>query len=130
MEEQGTGFMTVTVRTAGGALPVENVSVAVSRDGGEVIAVLITDNAGRSSVIELPAPPRENSLTPNGGQVSSFYTVDAYRDGFYEVIVSSIPIFDGVTSIQQILLVPIAEGDAPLQPNDLTRFSVSGSTEL
>ena len=130
MDEQGMGFMTVSVRTAGGALPVENVSVAVSRDGGEVIAVLITDSAGRSSTLELPAPPRKNSLEPNGGQVSYLYTVDAYRDGFYEVIVSSVPVFDGVTSIQQILLVPVAEGDLPLQPNDLTRFSVFGNSEL
>lgn len=128
--EEGIGFMTVSVRTAGGALPVENVTVAVSRDGGEVLAVLITDSAGRSRTLELPAPPRENSLEPDGGQVSSLYTVDAYRDGFYEVIISSIPVFDGVTSIQQILLVPVAEGDAPLQPKDLTRFDISGYPEL
>ena len=61
MAEQGRGFITVNVRTAGGALPVEGALVTVSAsDTGTVIAVMLTDNAGLSEIIELPKPPKEN----------------------------------------------------------------------
>ncbi len=126
MAEQGRGFITVNVRTAGGALPVEGALVTVSAsDTGTVIAVTLTDNAGLSEIIELPTPPKENSLVVDGGEVSSFYTVDTDKDGFYHVVNANIPVFDGVTAIQQVLLVPIAVGDNELQPNDLTRFENS-----
>ena len=126
MAEQGRGFITVNVRTAGGALPVDGALVTVSSsDTGTVVAVTITDNAGLSEIIELPTPPKENSLTVNGGEVASFYTVDTDKDGFYHVVNANIPVFDGVTAIQQVLLVPIAVGDNELQPNDLTRFENS-----
>ena len=126
MAEQGKGYITVNVRTAGGALPVEGALVTVSSsDNGTVVAVTVTDRAGLGEIIELPTPPKSNSLAPNGGEVSSFYTVDTDKDGFYHVVNANIPIFDGVTSIQTVLLVPIAVGDSPLQPNDLTRFENS-----
>ena len=126
MAEQGRGFITVNVRTAGGALPVEGALVTVSAsDTGTVIAVTLTDNAGLSEIIELPTPPKENSLVVDGSEVSTFYTVDTDKDGFYHVVNANIPVFDGVTAIQQVLLVPIAVGDNELQPNDLTRFENS-----
>ncbi len=126
MAEQGRGYITVNVRTAGGALPVEGALVTISSsDTGTVVAVTLTDNAGLAEIIELPTPPKDNSLTPNSGEVSSFYTVDTDKEGFYHVVNANIPIFDGVTSIQSVILVPIAVGDNQLQPNDLTRFENS-----
>ena len=126
MAEQGIGYITVNVRTAGGALPVEGALVTISAsDSGTVIAVTLTDSAGTAEIIALPTPPRENSLVVDGGEVSSFYTVDTDKDGFYHVVNANIPVFDGVTAIQQVLLVPIAVGDNELQPNDLTRFENS-----
>ena len=131
MEEQGVGFITVNVRTAGGALPVEGATVTISRaDNSDVVAVMIPDSAGTSEVLSLPAPPKENSFIPGSDNVSSFYIVDTYRDGYYEAIVYDVPIFDGVTSIQQVLLVPIAKGDLPLQPKDLTRIDISQMPDL
>ena len=131
MAEQGKGYITVNVKTAGGALPVEGALVTISKsDTGTVVAVTLSDKAGLSEIIELPTPPKENSLTPNSGEVSSFYTVDTDKEGFYHVVNANIPIFDGVTSIQPVLLVPIAVGDNPLQPNDLTRFENSELPDL
>ena len=131
MEEQGGGFITVNVRTAGGALPVEGATVTISRaDNSDVVAVMITDSAGTSEVLSLPAPSKETSFIPGSDNVSSFYIVDTYRDGYYEAIVYDVPIFDGVTSIQQVLLVPIAKGDFPLQPKDLTRIDIAQMPDL
>lgn len=126
MTDKGRGFITVNVRTAGGALPVEGALVTISTsDTGTVVAVTLTDNAGLAEIIELPTVPRENSLSPSNGEVSRFYTVDTDKDGYYHVVNANIPIYDGVTAIQQVLLVPIAVGDRTLQPNDLTRFENS-----
>ena len=131
MAEQGRGFITVNVRTAGGALPVEGALVTISSsDTGTVVAVTVTDNAGLSEIIGLSTPPKENSLVVEGGDVSRFYTVDTDKDGFYHVVNANIPVFDGVTAIQQVLLVPIAVGDNALQPNDLTRFENSELPDL
>ena len=129
MEEQGKGYITVNVRTAGGALPVEGAVITISSSDGvnsTVIAVMTSDAAGVSDIVELPAPPRENSLTPgNGKAVCSFYTIDTDREGYYHVVNENVPIFDGVTAIQQVLLVPIAGGRPDLSPSDLTRFNVA-----
>ncbi len=125
MEEQGQGYITVNVRTAGGALPVEGALITVKSvdgEGGTVVAVMLTDSAGTSDVVALPAPPRENSLTPGNGPVCSFYTIDTDRDGYYHVVNESVPVYDGVTAIQQVLLVPVAGGRSDLAPDDLTRF--------
>ena len=96
MEEQGKGFITVNVRTAGGALPVEGASVTVSTSDG----------------INSP--------------VCSYYTIDTGRAGFCSVVNTNVPVFDGVTSVQQVFLVPLA-GGAPMPPSELTRFNDAGS---
>ncbi len=129
--EEGRGYISVNVRTAGGALPVEGAMITVSRtEDGAVIAVTLSDDGGMGESIELPAPLKENSLSPGGGKVSSLYTVDTDKEGYYHVINAGIPVFDGVTAIQQVLLVPIAKGSNPLEPNDLTRFENGSQPDL
>ena len=133
MEEQGQGYMTVNVRTAGGALPVEGATVTIKTvDGANstVVAVMITDAAGTADIVALPAPPRENSQQPGSDNVCSFYTVDTDRDGYYSVVNENVPVFDGITAIQQVLLVPIAGGRPDLRPYDLTRFSAGQLPDL
>ena len=103
MEEQGQGYLTVNVST--------------------VVAVIITDSAGTGDIVALPAPPKANSQQPGSDNVCSFYTVDTDCDGYYPVVNENVPVFDGVTAIQQVLLVPIAGGRADLRPYDLTRFT-------
>ncbi len=133
MKETGNGYLTVNVRTAGGALPVEGAMVTVTRiDGAEstVVAVMLTDSAGTSDVVALPSPPRGNSLEPGEADVSSLYTVDVARDGYYRVIHENVPIYEGVTSIQQIHLVPIAGGRPHQYPYDLNRYYEDKVPEL
>lgn len=131
MPEQGKGYITVNVRTAGGALPVEGAVITIrSAAADTVIAVMITDAAGVSDIVEVPTPPKENSLHPGSDDVSSLYTIDTDREGYYHVVTENVPVFDGVTAIQQVLLVPIAGGRDDLRPYDLTRFNVIGSPDL
>ena len=62
--------------------------------------------------------------------VVSASKIDTDKDGYYHVVNANVPVFDGVTAIQQVLLVPIAVGDNELQPNDLTRFENSELPDL
>ncbi|MBQ4065248.1 MAG: hypothetical protein IJD10_04045 [Clostridia bacterium] len=134
MEEQGQGYLTVNVRTAGGALPVEGATVTIKTVDGEnstIVAVMITDSAGTGDIVSLPAPPRENSQQPGDrDNVCSFYTIDTDRDGYYPVVNENVPVFDGITAIQQVLLVPIAGGRSDLRPYDLTRFTAGQLPDL
>ena len=59
MEENG--YITVNVRTAGGALPVENAVVTVKDSGGAILAVFFTDRDGKTPRLKVLAPPRANS---------------------------------------------------------------------
>ena len=131
MEEQGRGYITVNVRTAGGAIPVEGAMITIKTAAGTdstVVAVMYTDSGGTSDIVALPAPPKENSLSPGNGEVCSFYTIDTDRSGYYSVVNSNVPVYDGITAIQQVILVPVAEGNGNLYPSDLTRFN--NSSEL
>ncbi len=119
MEE--TGYITVNVRTAGGYLPIDGAMVTVKNEGGGIIAVMFTDSAGTSDVLSLSAPPRDASLSPDGGAVAAFYTVFTEREGYYSVENLHVPIFSGERSVQNVILVPIASPDTPI-PKDLTRF--------
>ena len=118
----------MNVRTADGALPVEGASVTVSTSDGinsTVVAVMFTDSGGISEVVSLPAPSRSESQSPGNEPVCSYYTIDTGRTGFYSVVNTNVPVFDGVTSVQQVLLVPLA-GGIPIPPSELTRFSNAG----
>ena len=133
MEETGQGFLTVNVRTAGGALPVEGAMITISSVDGEnstVVAVMFSDMSGTTDVVSLPTPPRGQSLAPGGGPVNTLYTVETARDGYYRVISENVPVYDGVTSIQQVNLVPIAGGRPIQYPYDLDRFVEDATPDL
>ena len=75
MEENG--YITVNVRTAGGALPVENAVVTVKDSGGAILAVFFTDRDGKTPRLKVLAPPRANSESPGAASPPFFnYNID------------------------------------------------------
>lgn len=107
-DRRGTArFRTYTAR---GALPVKGARIVVSREIGgrnHVFYTLTTDESGLSPIISLPAPPKELSETPDSPVMPyATYDVEVSAAGYDEVLVRSIPIFDGVQSVQRIALVP------------------------
>lgn len=113
-ERRGTArFRTYTAR---GALPVAGATIIVFRQiGGQrhVFYTLTTDESGQTPIISLPAPPKELSESPDS-PITPYATYDAQVNaaGYDEVIIRSMPIFDGVLSVQRIALVP-ALGQMP-----------------
>ena len=112
----GVGYLIVRVTTALGSIPLEGISVTVRNynpEGesgkGAVITTLVTDRSGNTKRFPLAAPPKELSEHPGNVRPFASYSVDINTDGYYEQYYTNVPIFDGVTSLQQADLVPLAE---------------------
>ena len=110
------GFLRVIVRTAGGSLPVEGASVDIygsDRGNGNtgLLYSLETGIDGLTPPVELPAPPRAESLTPGTPTPFARYNVEIRKDGYNRVTNLGVPVFDGIVSTQPVLLLPTVSGD-------------------
>lgn len=121
--EGGTGYLAVSVRTADGAVPLEGAVVTLRHgsdpalggtedDSGSAIASFLTDRSGMTPRIFLPAPPRSASQEPGGARPYALYSVEISLKGFFSNSYSDIPVFDGITSVQTVMLVPLPEDGA------------------
>lgn len=127
----GMGYLLVRVSTAQGAIPVagatvtvrDNLGIEVPPNNGSVIGVMTTDRDGRTQRIALPAPPRGDSLSPNGKIPYATYNIDVEANGYYRQYFHAVPVYDTITSIQPALLVPIAQnGNLDGVSEDETHF--------
>ena len=114
----GQGKLVFRVTTAGGAIPLPGAEITLRQSraptdtGGNVIAVLRSGIDGKSETLPLPAPARGYSLEPSrdGAPVPyALYNADVRLDGFYNQSFIRIPVFDGITSIQNASLIPLPE---------------------
>lgn len=120
-----TGYITVSVTTEAGARPVAGAFVTVNAsDGGAESTVyrFTTDESGQIPVSALGAPDKENSLSPEpDGPSYSGFRVTVSAKGYYTVTSPLIPVFSGILSSQQIVLVPLtassASGTADVTPS-------------
>ncbi len=123
------GKLTVTVRLAREALPVEGVSVLITGTGkeeGTVYFSLLTDRSGSTPAVPLPAPPAANSLTPDESPVCAVYRVLTEKEGYLGVRILSVPVFDGVGAIQNVSLLPLPAG----APRGTLRYYGPDDTDL
>ena len=111
-DKSGIGYLIVNVATARGAIPLPGASVTVyyeEPDNTGIHSVLTTDMSGKTEKIPLPAPNRALSETPGNIKPYATYTVTAEKDGYYTATGTAIPIFEGITSIQPLEMLPQAE---------------------
>lgn len=111
-ETTSMGYLIVNVSTARGAIPLRDATVTVYYDepgSTGVHSVLTTDMSGKTDKIALPAPERALSESPGNDRPYATYTVVAEKDGYYTVTGTAVPIFAGITSIQPIEMLPLAE---------------------
>lgn len=105
------GWISVNVRTAENASPVENASVVItSMNNGNLIfeATGVTDESGQIKKIALPAPSASLSLdSENLIKPYSVYDINVYADGFFRERSVDVPVFAGITSVQQFNMVPL-----------------------
>lgn len=92
-----------------GTLPVANAKITVSKLLGSnffVSRVLKTGNDGKTNPIPLPTVYSALSTTPGNGKVYSTYSARVEAPDFITTDIFDIQVFDGITSIQPVKLLP------------------------
>lgn len=118
----GCGSLEFRVFAANQALPIEGASIIVTTriNGGDITMFkTITNNSGETDSFTLPAPSKELSQrSSNKIQPFSLYDATVEKNGYTNVILRDIPIFDGVQSIQRVAMLPEAENDEGRTPSE------------
>ena len=106
----GRGYLLVNVTSVRELYPVQNAKVTVFRgepDNMEKLGEATTDQSGKTELFALPAPPR--SLAEDKENVKptyATYNILTEADGFLPTLNMAAAVFDGVTSIQNVNLIP------------------------
>lgn len=118
---EGVGRLVVIVTSVRGIYPVENVKVSVFTGEGEkeqIIAELTTDKNGKTPPFVLETPKKEFAEAPEPAvRPFALYNVRTVADGFVMTENYNVAVFDGVTSLQTVELVPVSsvvEGNRPI----------------
>ena len=101
------GYFKAVVRTADGIIPIEGARVTVEGDGQ--VYELLTDRSGITPVLTLAAPPAENSQSALQAAPFTSYRITTKKEGFYTQITENAPVFEGVVSVQPVLLIGLSE---------------------
>ena len=112
----GEGYLTVRVTTARGAIPLDGATVTVTGNTGGnsgVIGVYSSGGDGLTDKIALPAPPRANSETPNGGVPFYTYNIEIVREGYFNQTYQNVPVFEGITAMQTAEMIPLPKNGKP-----------------
>lgn len=124
MDYSGNGYIKVRVTSVGGTVPTAGAKVVISEyctagmGEDEVLFTLRTNASGNTPTVMLPAPRMAESMSPGGDRAYSLYAIRVTADGYYPVELSAVPVFDGVTSIQSVDLIPIGAGDVSVDRDD------------
>lgn len=138
-QNESIGFLIVNVKTANGALPVEGASVTVyasnplDGNGGasmlnsNIIYTLTTDQSGKTQKVALSTKNKDLSLTPDNPVPYESYNISVNADGFYDSSYLNVPVFQGVTSLQGVNLIPLSEFASPNDyiPNSQRQYKES-----
>ena len=109
----GSGGLVVQVTTASNAIPLEGASVTVRNEDGGVRYELRSGRDGRTARVALPAPPRTQSQRPFDGRPYAVYSIEVMLPGYENAFFVNVPVFDGITAIQQANLSPLPENGYP-----------------
>ena len=118
MDYSSYGKLQIKATSAGGALPIEGVSVRISGTDEGNIGLdysLLTGSNGLTGTVSLPAPNPSLSKAPSSPeQVYSLYDVYAYKDGYYPKEIKDVAIFSTVKAVLGLNMIP----DAGLKNNN------------
>ncbi|MBE6556276.1 MAG: hypothetical protein E7664_00855 [Ruminococcaceae bacterium] len=130
--QEGMGYLVVKVSTALGAVPLAGASVIIrdSTDGSPIRYSLVTDTDGLTERVPLPAPPRSLSEAPPTSDALPYglYIVEVFADGYADRFYRNVAIFEGITSVQPVLTVPLTEGANPDSSDGRRLHGTGGQT--
>ena len=112
----GIGEIIVEVTTGRGAIPLSGIDVVIdrldlddSKGRQELVAVLETNQSGRTKPVSVKTVDRELSLAPGNPDPFSTFYVSASEKGFEPVKSRPVDVFSNEVSILKIDLVPKPE---------------------
>jgi hypothetical protein len=122
------GYLQVNTYATDVGMPVDNATVRITDIAtGDTIEELQTDSSGQTPVIELPAPPVENSLETNQPKPYSEYNVSITANGFDPFNVEGVQILPTSTALQNANLITqtqIAENEDNIAIQDHTLWGL------
>ncbi len=103
------GFVRVETFAANRAYPIPNAVIRIKNpEDNSLVAVLVTDADGTTSVLDLPAPDRNLSQTPEFADPFVNYNVDIRAEGYAPRDNLNLQMFGGIESVLPANLVPQA----------------------
>lgn len=138
------GYIQVRVSMAREARPIKNCTVVISRTiNGSIVfeKTLYSDESGKTEIIEVDAPPKELSQTPQTKILPyDIYDISVKAEGYVETLIQGVQVFSEITAIQKVDMQPLEEGKTYqgknviiITPNQLvlnaTRDKQRGPTE-
>lgn len=123
---RGMGYLQFRVSTAQSAIPIENAQVlirAAEEYGGGIVSTVVSDRSGLTPRVPLETLPRALSESPGYTQPFYRYHVDVSKEGYYTQYYQGIPVFDGISAVQSIEMIPLPQNgyEGGLSP-DATMF--------
>ena len=105
-----TGYIQVRAYTSNAQYPLKNVAITVTSQDGTAIAMRLTDRSGKITPIPIPVPERSESQSPDPAE-RPFSIVNLYarKAGYEQIEVENLQVFAGVTTLQELELVPLSE---------------------
>ena len=104
-----TGTLLIRVFTSRGELPVRDASVSVVRhgpQGTDLVSLQTSDRNSTTEPIPIPSPAPESSQTPDRSTPYTSCDIWVERTGYHLLVVRGVQIFPGITSYQDIPLIP------------------------
>ncbi len=121
LENPALGTIKTQVFTARGAYPVEQAQVDLYKvfpEGDYLISRQYTDRSGQVNPVTVPVYQRSLSESPGDSTPYVSYRIAVTHPGFADAVIEQVPVFEGVTSLQSVNLIPMAA--TPSAPDDST----------
>ena len=120
-ENPDSGVIKTQVFTARRTYPVENAQVNLYKvfpDGAYLIDSQFTDRSGQVKPVTVPALERSLSEPPGDPAPYVSYRITVSHPDFMDAVIEQVPVFEGVTSLQAVDLIPAAAApvDSPDEP--------------
>ena len=111
--ERSYGRLGVRALSASSSFPVPGALVFVRGKNAEgeayTVAVLETDESGKTPVITIETPPRSSSLSPGGKTPYSLYDIEISHKDYYTVITRDVQVYPDTTSILPVNMLPLPD---------------------
>lgn len=112
------GYLQINTVSESNQIPVRNAKIEIASTGNpnQTIEQLETDSDGKTTNIELDAPPLEFSLTPSDNQPYSEYNLKISAEGYDDTIITGVQILSGELGLQNIRMTPSVTSEQAYNP--------------